>query len=135
EPSVALSAFRPVMVYVYRKTGNAWRHAVSLVGPNSAVHDSMGTSLAVDGSRLFVGAGRGMLHVFSKSGNNWAYAATVRASETGGDSAAFGAAVAASGEWLVIGKQVVLAGGGRGGRGRGGEAAPPPPAGQVYVFR
>ena len=143
----AANQFRPGTVYVYRKTGGRWQEAAALTGPNAAVGDRFGTSLALDGSHLFVGAGPEAVHVFRKSGTTWSLAGTVAASSvpassipgaTGPDATVrFGSAVAAAGDWLLVGKEV--AGGGRGrrggGRGRGGEPPPPPPAGAVFAFK
>ena len=133
--------FRPGMVYVFRKTGASWVEATTIASPKSAVSDGFGSSLALDGSTLFVGAGASAVHVYTKQGANWTYASTVDAAmvpmppappapapaapPAGGAPAAaaapagppvaqFGGAVAASGDWLLVGKAIA------GGRGRGG---------------
>ena len=49
--------FRPGLVYVFRKTGASWVEAATIASPKSAVGDGFGSSLALDGSTLFVGAG------------------------------------------------------------------------------
>jgi choice-of-anchor B domain-containing protein len=158
--------FRPGTVYVYRKTGASWAEAMQLAAPKSAVGDGFGSSLALDGSTLFVGAGATAVHVFTKQGATWAFASTVDATTVpmppappaaapatpppaGAPPAAppapnvarFGNAVAASGDWLLVGKEVA---GGRGrgipvaqaggGRGAGGPA-PALPAGAVFAFK
>ena len=156
--------FRPGIVYVYRKSGGAWAEAMQLTAPKAAVSDGFGTSLALDGSTLFVGAGPTAVHVFTKQGAVWTFASTVDAATVpmppaataapatppaaGAPAAAaaapapntarFGGAIAASGDWLLVGKEIV------GGRGRGlpqgaagGGATPPPaaPAGAVFAFK
>ena len=128
--------FRPGTVYVYRKTGGSWREAAKLTAPEAAVYDRFGSSLALDGTRLFVGAGPAAVHVFTKQGNDWTHTATVAASSVPADSTQFGNAVAASGEWLLVGKAIQGGGGrGGGGGGRGGAAAAPQPPGAVFAFR
>ncbi|MEZ5320190.1 MAG: choice-of-anchor B family protein [Vicinamibacterales bacterium] len=130
----AANQFRPGTVYVYRKTGGTWQEAQALRKPDAAVLDRFGTSLALDGTSLYVGAGTDAVHVFSRQGSTWTHAGAVTtAAVSGGTDVQFGA-VAASGDWLLVGQQV--AGGGRGRRGgRGGQNAPPPPAGKVYAFK
>jgi len=136
----AANQFRPGMVYVYRRTGGSWQQAATLTAPNAAVLDQFGVSLALNGSTLFVGAGNQTVHVFTKQGTTWTHSGMVSAASLPGATAEtpvnFGTAVAATGEWLLVGKQVV--GAGRGGRGgaRGGAAdAPPIPGGAVFAFR
>jgi choice-of-anchor B domain-containing protein len=153
--------FRPGMVYVFRKAGTGWVEAMTLTAPNAAVGDGFGASLAVDGSTLFVGAGSTAVHVFTKAGATWRFRSTIEASTVppgkpeptagpGGSTSSitlvwsFGNAIAASGDWLLVGKQ--LPGGGRGrggqggggggggGRGNAGPAAPQPP-GAVFAFK
>ena len=135
----AANQFRPGTVYIYRKTGGAWQEAATLRQPNAEVFDDFGSSLTLDGSRLFVGAGPDEVHVFTKQGTNWTHAGSIAASAVtagGDDEVQFGNAVAVSGDWLLVGQQVNLGGrGGRRGGGRGGQAAPPPPPGKVYAFR
>ncbi len=117
--------FRPGAVYVYRKTANAWQQSAVLNGPNAAVGDQFGSALAFNGTQLIVGAGPSTLHVMRKDGARWVHASTITAQ---GD-ARFGA-VAADGDWVLVGRPVV--GGGRGGRGAAPAAAP---AGAVYAYK
>jgi choice-of-anchor B domain-containing protein len=142
----AANQFRPGTVYVYRKTGGSWQQAVALTGPNAAVGDRFGSSLALGGDALFVGAGPDVVHVLRKSGGTWSLAGSVLASAVptsslpgaaGPDAMVRFGAVAASDDWLLVGKAVSGGGRGRGarGRGRGGEPPPPPPAGAVFAFK
>jgi choice-of-anchor B domain-containing protein len=134
----AANQFRPGMVYVFRKTGGSWQQAAVLTAPTAAVLDQFGASLAREGNTLFVGAGLSTVHVFTKQGMDWKHSGTVASSAVPGATPQtpvnFGTAVAATGDWLLVGKQVVGAG-----RGRGGQApaadAPPVPAGAVFAFR
>jgi choice-of-anchor B domain-containing protein len=130
----AANQFRPGAVYVYRKSGNAWQQVAVINGPAAAVRDQFGSSLATDGERLIVGAGPTVLHVFTKRGQQWVHASTIDARAVTGDTARFGA-VAAAGDWILVGRPAV--GGGRGGRGggRGGANAPALPRGAVYAFK
>ena len=73
----AHNQFRPGTVYVYRKSGSGMGEAATLNGPSAAVGDRFGTSLALDGSRLFVGAGPGTVHVFTKQGANWTLSSSI----------------------------------------------------------
>jgi choice-of-anchor B domain-containing protein len=128
----AANQFRPGMVYVFRKNGGAWQEAAVLTAPEAAVLDQFGASLALSGDRLFVGAGNATVHVFTKQGMTWSHSGTVPSSAVPGETPNFGNAIAATGDWLLVGKQVV--GAGRGGR-RGGADAPPPPPGAVFAFQ
>ena len=136
---------------------------MQLAAPKAAVSDGFGSSLALDGSTLFVGAAPAAVHVFTKQGTMWTYSSTVDATTVpmppaatppppatppaaGAPPAAPPApnvarvgAIAASGDWLLIGKEVA------GGRGRGGPitagaggrggTAPAQPAGAVFAFK
>ena len=160
--------FRPGIVYVYRKTGGSWVEAMQLTAPKAAVSDGFGSSLALDGSTLFVGAGPTSVHVFTKQGAVWTFASTIDAASVPMPPAAapapapatpppagtpqtpaaapatnvarFGTAIAAAGDWLLVGKEVV---GGRGrgipqaapGGGRAGGPAPAAPSGAVFAFK
>ncbi|NQW04612.1 MAG: choice-of-anchor B family protein [Acidobacteria bacterium] len=130
----AANQFRPGAVYVYRKTGETWQQAAALQMPDAAVGDRFGSRLILDGSRLFVGAGASAVHIFEKQGNDWTHVGQVNTTAVAPEGVAF-SALAASGDWLMVGEQP--AGGGRrgGGAGRGGANAPPQPAGKIYVFK
>src|SRR6187549_518670 len=56
--------FRPGIVYVYRKSGASWTEAMQLTAPKPAVSDGFGSSMALDGSTLFIGAGPSAVHIF-----------------------------------------------------------------------
>ncbi|MEO5510738.1 MAG: choice-of-anchor B family protein [Longimicrobiales bacterium] len=129
----AANMFRPGTVYIYRKVAGGWKQSGKLTGPNAKEMDVFGTSLALDGNTLFVGAGPTMVHVYRKNGTTWTHATTINASSAGVD-ARFGTAIAASGTWLLIGKPPA------GGRGFGpppaaGQTPPAVPQGAVYAFR
>ncbi|HSK41188.1 MAG TPA: FG-GAP repeat protein, partial [Arenibaculum sp.] len=124
--------FRPGLVYVYRKSGTGWAEVAKLSKPDAAVGDRFGSSLTLDGTRLFVGAGGQAVHIFDRQGTTWTHVGKVEPTAvTGAENVQFGA-IGASGDWLFVGQTVVL--GGRGGRGAGANAAPPP-FGRVYAFK
>lgn len=126
----ATNLFRPGQVYVYRKGASGWAEVAKLSKPDPVVGDLFGSSLTLDGSRLFVGAGGRAVHVFEKQGVSWTHRAAVEPTAvTGAEDVVFGA-VGASGDWLLVAQQVQLLGG----RGRGANA-PPPPSGKVYAFK
>jgi len=129
----AANQFRPGMVYVYRQITGTWRQVATMMGPNPQVGDDFGSSLARSGSTLFVGAGTGAIHVFTKSGMTWTYRSTIAASAVPGENVQFGSA-AADGQWLLVGQRVAGGGRGRGGRGRGADETPQAP-GRVYALR
>ena len=120
--------FRPGMVYVYRKAGTGWAEAAKLSKPDAAVGDRFGSSLTLDGTRLFVGAGGLAVHVFEKRGTNWTHTGKIEPSAvTGAENVQFGA-IGAAGDWLLAAQPVQLL------AGRGANATPPP-AGRVYAFK
>jgi hypothetical protein len=132
----AANQFRPGMVYVYRKAGAAWQQAAVLQKPGApVVGDRFGSSLALDGTRLFVGSGPAEIHVFEKRGAVWTPAGVIASSAvTGGENVQF-AATSAAGDWLFVGQQVALAARRGGGPPAAGAAPPAAPAGKVYVFK
>jgi len=132
----AANQFRTGMVYVYRKSPSGWQESFTLTGPNAAVGDRFGSSLALDGATLFVGASPNAVHVFTKQNQVWVYANSVAATAVPGDAVRFGNAVAASGDWLFVGKELAAGGRGRAGGARGGnQPAPALPAGAVFAFK
>jgi choice-of-anchor B domain-containing protein len=139
--------FRPGTVYVYRKSGSEWREAAQLRAPDAARADGFGTILAVTGNSLFVAQRGGRLHEFEKDGTSWRAAGTLLPSGMTGEdpgcgnqygycSIQFGVALAALGDWLLVGEAGRSPGRGRGGRGGGGDAAPDEGTpGAVYAFQ
>jgi choice-of-anchor B domain-containing protein len=117
---------RPGMVYVYRRTGGAWREAAALTAPDARVGDGFGATLAMSGATLYVGSRGGPVHVFRKTGTTWRAAETLAGPESAPPG--FGVAIAASGDWLLVGAP----GSAAGGRGRG---AGPGIPGAVFAYR
>jgi hypothetical protein len=91
-------------LYFYRRTPSGWVFHQSVIGPPGSLFEA----LAIDGDTLVAGdypwAGRGRVHVFGWSGNEW-----VKTQELDPDglavaeNPAFGASVALSGDVLVVG--------------------------------
>jgi hypothetical protein len=109
-------------VYVFRRTGTAWQQEAYVKASNTGAGDNFGTSVALSGDTLAVGAryedsasqgvggdqaggsarDSGAVYVFRRTGTAWQQEAYVKASNTGvGDS--FGRSVALSGDTLAVG--------------------------------
>jgi len=90
--------------YVYNRTGSSWGAPAVLAGPTPASQDKFGSSVAVVGDAVFVGALRrnlgglaaaGAVYVYGPSGTTWTLGQTLTASDAqAGD--VFGSALAVS---------------------------------------
>ena len=129
--------------YVFVRDGSgAWQQQAYLKASASGLGDRFGAAVAIDGDRAVVGApgedsaattiggaedddnasGAGAVYAFSRTAGIWTQAAYIKASNAGaGDG--FGAAVALSGDTLVVGAS------GEDGPGNGAASA-----GAAYVF-
>ncbi|MGH7566437.1 MAG: hypothetical protein ACREK2_06380, partial [Gemmatimonadota bacterium] len=73
--------------FVFEKAGDGWRQVAHLSASDAAAGDSLGTSVAIDGSVALVGAGgadsgRGAVYVFRADGSgSWSQAARIAAPE------------------------------------------------------
>jgi hypothetical protein len=98
--------------YVYQRTGDTWNQTAKLVPTDSAIGDSFGQSVAIDGDTIAVGApeatignnvGQGAVYTFTRSGiPNRTESAKLTASD-GAAFYGFGNSVAISGETIVAG--------------------------------
>ena len=108
-------------VYVFVHNGNIWSQQAYLKASNTPLSDLFGTSVAISGDTLVVGAPKeasdatgvngeqtnyadysGAAYVFVRSGETWSQQAYLKASNTGeGDQ--FGVSVAISGDTVVVG--------------------------------
>jgi hypothetical protein len=109
-------------VYVFRRSGTAWRQEAYLKASNTGAYDHFGYSVALSGDTLAVGAyledsvargvggnqdddsvsNSGAVYVFRRSGTTWRQEVYLKASNTGaGDY--FGTSVALSGDTLAVG--------------------------------
>ena len=107
---------QPGSVYVFTKPANGWATtstAAKLTASDGAADDYFGSSIAVDGDTIVVGAvydednisNSGSAYVFTKPANGWATTSTA-AKLTASDGAAddhFGLSVAVHGNTIVVG--------------------------------
>ena len=97
--------------YVYVRSGNVWMLESKITAPDGAATDSFGTSVAISGDRIIVGApndddagliNSGSAYLFLRNCSDW----FIEAKFTAQDGAAtdlFGTGVAISGERIVVG--------------------------------
>lgn len=138
-------------VYVFVRSGDSWIQEAYLKASNTGAGDSFGTSVAIFGDTLVVGAegedsnalgingnqsnnsasNSGAAYVFVRIGNSWSQQAYLKASnsETGD---LFGASVALSGDTLVVGAWGEANGLNEINGNQSGNSAPN--AGAAYVF-
>lgn len=111
-------------VYVFTRNGAVWSQQSYIKASNTGVEDWFGTSIAIDGDTLVVGAnledssatdidgsqgddstnGRdsGAVYLFTRSGSVWLQRAYIKASNTGANDG-FGRSVAVDGDTLSVG--------------------------------
>lgn len=110
--------------YVFHRNGTIWTQQAYLKASNTGFEDFFGTSVAISGNTIAVGApgedsnstgingnqsnnssvDAGAVYVFVRSGSIWTQQAYVKASDAGSfDYASFGASVAIDGDTLVAG--------------------------------
>ena len=93
--------------YVFVRSGTAWSQQAELTAADGAANDLFGTSVAISGSTVVVGAyghnsSTGAAYVFVRSGTAWSQQAELTAADAAsGDS--FGFSVAISGSMVVVG--------------------------------
>lgn len=116
--SIAIGSFRDDdagsnsgSVYVYARDGGAWTFRQKLLGSAAATNAEMGVAVAMDGGQLVVGAHegivgpvqRGTAYVFELRDGTWTEAQQLVSGDPPFDGGAFGRAVAASGQRVVVG--------------------------------
>jgi hypothetical protein len=112
-------------VFVYRRGFLGWALEATLTASNAASNDQFGTTVAIDGDTLVIGAtgedsaatgvngtspgpednsqpDSGAAYVFRRSGTAWTQEAYLKASNTGGNDG-FGHSVAISGDTIAVG--------------------------------
>jgi len=109
-------------VYVFQRTGTTWAQQAYIKASNTGVGDFFGSSVALSGDTLAVGAPgeassatginsnqldnsaafAGAVYIFQRTGTTWAQQAYLKASNTAADYR-FGNAVALSGDTLAVG--------------------------------
>lgn len=99
--------------YVFTRVNGIWSQQAKLLGGNTGDSDNFGTSVAIDGNTIAIGArfeagpantmsDSGAAYVFSRSGTAWAQDAYLKASNAGALDE-FGTAVAVSGNTIAVG--------------------------------
>jgi uncharacterized repeat protein (TIGR02543 family) len=94
--------------YVFVRTGTVWSQQAYLKASNTGADVFFGTSAAVSGDTVVVGAWRegntasGAAYVFVRDGTTWSQQSYLKASNAG-TSDAFGYSVAVSGDTVVVG--------------------------------
>lgn len=97
--------------FVFERTGGTWTEKASLQSPAPIPNGVFGTSVALDGGRLAVGAiGEpftngfwGRVHTFTGSGASWTFEQTLIGSDTSQQNVAFGQSLALQGTRLLVG--------------------------------
>lgn len=118
----AIGAFYSGAAYVFTRTGSTWRQQAYLKASNAEQSDHFGTSVAISGDTVVVGAYReesdatgvggdqnnnnairsGAAYVFVRNASEWQQQAFLKASNTG-DVDYFGTTVSISGNVIVVG--------------------------------
>ena len=97
--------------YVFVQSGGTWSGQAELTASDGGAFDEFGSSVAVNGSTVVVGAGwrtvgsnnsQGAVYVFVESGGTWSQQAELTAPD-GGAYNYFGRSVALSGSTIVVG--------------------------------
>jgi hypothetical protein len=98
-------------VYVFVRSGTSWVQQAQLLASDGELNDNFGSSVAIDGDTIVVGADyddvganieQGSAYIFTRSGTTWTQQAQLT---TIGDSAYtyFGKSVAVSGNTVIVG--------------------------------
>jgi hypothetical protein len=97
--------------YVFVQSGGTWSQQAELTASDGATFDQFGSSVALNGSTVVVGASartvgsnnaQGAVYVFTQSGTSWSQQAELTASD-GANNNYFGFSIALSGSTLVVG--------------------------------
>jgi hypothetical protein len=97
--------------YVFVRSGSIWTEQAQLNASDGAAYDQFGTSVAISGDTVVVGAqeddvgangDQGSAYVFTRSGTTWTQQAHLTASD-GAEMDYFGSSVAVSGDTAVVG--------------------------------
>ena len=95
-------------IYVFARSGKTWSRQAMLTDPNGPSEINFGSSIAVSGASIVVGASdRGCAFVFARSGQKWTVQATLvqtgEAACPAEASNSFGSSVAISGSTVIVG--------------------------------
>lgn len=97
--------------FVFERSGSTWTQKATLESPAPIPSGVFGTSVALDGSRIAVGAiGEpftngvwGRVHTFTGSGTSWSFEQTLIGSDTSQQNVAFGTSLALEGTRVLVG--------------------------------
>ncbi len=93
--------------YVFIRSGTTWSQQAYLKASNTESRDFFGTSVAVSGDTVVVGAelegSSGAAYIFTRSGTTWSQQAYLKASNAGAYDDRLGNSVAVSGDTVVVG--------------------------------
>jgi hypothetical protein len=104
-------AYNQGAAYVFTRSGGTWTERQKLTASDGATFDEFGSSVAIDGDTIVVGAreadvggsqNQGAAYVFTRSGTTWTEQRKLTALD-GGASEGFGRSVAISGGTVVVG--------------------------------
>ena len=96
--------------YIFRRNGSSWTQATKLTASDGLAGDYFGCSAAIAGDYAIVGASEakrdgiriGLAYIFQRSDSTWNEVAKVAAGD-GADLDNFGASVAISGDYVIVG--------------------------------
>ena len=96
--------------YIFKRDGTAWTEQAKITASDGAAYDYFGLSIAISGDYAVVGAygdadagwGTGSAYIFKRDGTVWTEQAKITASDGAADDR-FGASVAISGDYAVVG--------------------------------
>jgi hypothetical protein len=105
-PAISVLSSGLGRAYVFAQTTTGWRQTAQLEGPDTAVGDSFGDSVAISGRTIVVGAPShaskaGAAYVFTNPGRGWQVTELKGSDTIAKDD--FGDAVAISGDTIVVG--------------------------------
>lgn len=99
-------------VYAFKRTGTTWAQTQKLMAATPDANDVFGQSLILNETEALIGSSDtdnypnpyfgGRVHVWTRASNTWTEGTTLRPSDAS-SSKNFGAALARSGNWLVVG--------------------------------
>jgi len=96
-------------VYIFTRSGSTWTQQAKIQASDKEASDQFGTSAAIDGDTVIVGASgedtggssAGAAYIFTRSGSTWTQQAKIQASDIqAGDQ--FGKSVAIDGDTIVV---------------------------------
>jgi hypothetical protein len=93
--------------YVFAKTAGGWKQTAELKGSDTVANDAFGSSVAISGSTVVVGAAEasrtGRAYVFAETAHGWTQVAELQGSSAAG---LFGYSVGVSGNTVLVGAPV-----------------------------